>query len=45
MSESGTAKIDGPMIFGYGIDATDPGGKINCAEQTSASLAKGAAII
>jgi hypothetical protein len=45
MSESGTAKIDGPMTFGYGIDATDSAGKINCAEQTSASHAKGAVII
>jgi hypothetical protein len=23
MGENGTAKIDGPMTFGYGIDATD----------------------
>jgi hypothetical protein len=23
MSENRTAKIDGPMTFGYGIDATD----------------------
>jgi len=25
MSENRTAKIDGPMTFGYGIDATDSG--------------------
>jgi hypothetical protein len=37
MSENRTAKIDGPMTFGYGIDATDSACKINGAEQTCAS--------
>jgi hypothetical protein len=44
MSENRTAKIDGPMTFGYGIDATDSACKINGAKQTSASHAKGPAV-
>ena len=44
MNENRTAKIDGPMTFGYGIDATDSACKINGAEQTSASHAKGPAV-
>jgi hypothetical protein len=44
MSTNRTAKIDGPMTFGYGIDATDSACKINGAKQTSASHAKGPAV-
>jgi hypothetical protein len=44
MSENGAAKIDDPMTFGYGIDATDSACKINGAKQTSASDAKGPAV-
>jgi hypothetical protein len=45
MSENRMAKIDGPMTFDYGIDATGSVCKINCAEQASASHAKGPAVI
>jgi hypothetical protein len=44
MSANRTAKTDGPMTFGYGIDATDSASKINGAKQTSASHAKGPAV-
>jgi hypothetical protein len=44
ISANRTAKIDGPMTFGYGIDATDSACKINGTKQMSASHAKGPAV-
>ncbi|WP_156918205.1 hypothetical protein [Bradyrhizobium sp. Cp5.3] len=34
-NENIAAKLDGPMTFGYGIDAIDVARKINAAVQTS----------
>jgi hypothetical protein len=45
MRENRTAKIDGPMTFGYGIDAIDSACKNQRWEQTSASHAKGLAVM
>jgi hypothetical protein len=44
MSANRTAKIDRPMTFGYGIDATDSACKNQRCETTSASHAKGPAV-
>src|SRR5215831_18552652 len=45
MSENTTAKIDGPITFGYGIDATESACKNQRYGTTSASHAKGPAVI
>jgi hypothetical protein len=45
MTGNRTAKIDGPMTFGYEIDAADSACTFNGAEQTSASYAKGLAVV